>query len=91
MPWTSFAGPEDFPRELNFVKVTPEGDPKHDPHNCPNHTLEASFDFFRTTSNGPGWMALRCGSETLILSPGEQRELIKLLVGRFPLDGLASI
>jgi len=74
-------------REIHFDRLAPQEPSRRNPSGISHNKVAVSFDYYTTGS----WITLRAGNDEIDLTPDEQRELVKLLVGRFPLDALSGI
>jgi len=72
-----------------MVRLNNEDRMVRNPHGCAHYPVEVSFNYYDETS---GWATLRTTvGDKVDLSPQEQAALIRLLISRFPLDGLAGV
>ena len=75
-------------RRITYTSLTPEDTKERHPLNNGHYEVSISFDCYE----GSEWISLQASNgDNIDLSPEEQRDLVRLLVGRFPLDALAGI
>jgi len=73
----------------DYERLASSGETTRNPHGYTHRPVEVSFNYYDETS---GWATLRTTVGNMVnLSPQELAALTRLLVGRFPLDGLSGV
>jgi len=73
----------------DYERLASSGETTRNPHGYTHRPVEVSFNYYDERS---GWASLRTTVGNKVdLSPQEQAALIRLLISRFPLDGLSGV